>query len=157
MAGLTHLEDGKVAVFKREGTYHARIRVDGKYVWRTLKTGDHATALRAAQKLAHKFEFSTELGLPISERKFVDVIDEYVDYRQRENRHGRTSDGMLRQIERVARFWRAYAGKRLIAEIDDKVLRDCVGWRRDYYTRRRPEDLHPNVKRDPTDKPFSST
>ena len=65
MAELTHIEDGKAAVYKREGTFYARIRIDGKYVHRTLKTGDLAVAIKAAQKLVHKFEFSVEHGIPI--------------------------------------------------------------------------------------------
>ena len=54
MAGLTQIEDGKAAVYKREGTYYARIRVDGKYVHRTLKTGDLSAAIKAMQKLVHQ-------------------------------------------------------------------------------------------------------
>lgn len=152
MSELTHIEDGRAAVFKREGTYHARIRVDGKYVYRSLKTGDLEQAKKAAQKLVHKFEFSAENGIPISAKKFSDVIDEYVEYRERENEHGRTSDGMLRQIQRVVRFWHAYAGDKLISAIGDKELRDYIQWRRDYYTRRPNEAAKRNVKPNPTDK-----
>ena len=100
---------GKAVVYKREGSYYAPIRVDNKYVHRTLKTGDLATAVKAAQKLVHQFEFSAELGVPIQSKLFASVIDEYVTYREAENRQGRTSDGMLRQIKRVVRFWQAYA------------------------------------------------
>src|SRR6218665_120167 len=100
MEDLTQIDDNAV-VFKREGTYQARIRVDGKYVYRSLKTGDLAVAIKAAEKLVHKFEFSAEHGIPISAKTFGDVIDEYVKYREAENRQGRTSDGMLRQIKRV--------------------------------------------------------
>lgn len=151
MEDLTRIDDNAV-VFKREGTYQARIRVDGKYVYRSLKTGDLAIAIKAAQKLAHKFEFSTELGIPISAKTFGDVIDEYVRYREAENRQGRTSDGMLRQIKRVVRFWQSYAGSKLITAIGDKELRDYVQWRRDYYTKRPNEAKTRNVKKDPTDK-----
>jgi hypothetical protein len=75
MAELTHIEDGKAAVFKREGTYHARIRIDGKYVYRSLKTGDLNVALKAAQKLVHKFEFSVEHGIPIEEPRLNQPAD----------------------------------------------------------------------------------
>jgi integrase len=152
MADLTQIDGGNAAVYKREGTYYARIRVDGKYVHRTLKTGDLATAVKAAQKLVHQFEFSVANGIPVSAKKFSDVIDEYVEYRQRENEHGRTSDGMLRQIERVVRFWHAYAGRKLISAIGDKELRDYVQWRRDYYTQRPNEAKKRNVRPNPTDK-----
>lgn len=151
MEELAHIEDG-LAVLKRGGTYHARVRIDGKYVYRSLKTGDLEQAKKAAQKLLHKFEFSAENGIPISAKKFSDVIDEYVKFRERENEHGRTSDGMLRQIKRVVRFWHAYVGDKLISAIGDKELRDYIQWRRDYYTRRPNEAKKRNVKPNPTDK-----
>jgi len=151
MEELTHIEDG-LAVLKRGGTYHARVRVDGKYVYRTLKTSDLEVAKKAALKLQHKFEFSAQAGIPISPKNFGDVIDDYVTYREAENRQGRTSDGMLRQINRVTRFWKAYAGTKLITAIGDKELRDYVQWRRDYYTQRPNEASKRNVKVNPTDK-----
>lgn len=151
MEDLTQIDDNAV-VFKREGTYQARIRVDGKYVYRSLRTGDLAVAIKAAQKLLHKFEFSAEHGIPISAKTFGDVIDEYVKYRETENLQSRTSDGMLRQIKRVVRFWQAYAGDKLITAIGDKELRDYVQWRRDYYTQRPNEATKRNVKVNPTDK-----
>lgn len=150
MAELTHIEDGRAAVFKREGTYQARIRVDGKYVYRSLKTGDLEQAKKTAQKLLHKFEFSAENGIPISAKKFSVVIEDYVQFRERENEQGHTSDGMLRQIKRVVRFWHAYAGDKLISAIGDKELRDYVQWRRDYYTQRPNEAKKRNVKANPT-------
>ncbi|MDP1732332.1 MAG: hypothetical protein Q8L54_14395 [Devosia sp.] len=123
MEELTHIEDG-LAVLKRGGTYHARVKIDGKYVYRTLKTGDFELAKKAAQKLLHKFEFSAEHGIPINPKTFGDVIDDYVAFREAENRHKRTSDGMLRQIKRVTRFWKAFAGERLVTMVGDKELRD---------------------------------
>ncbi len=151
MEDLTRIDDNSV-VFKREGTYQARIRVDGKYVYRSLKTGDLAAAIKAAEKLVYKFEFNAQHGIPNSAKTFGDVIDEYVKYRETENLQSRTSDGMLRQIKRVVRFWQAYAGDKLITTIGDKELRDYVQWRRDYYTQRPNEATKRNVKVNPTDK-----
>lgn len=151
MEDLTQIDDNAV-VFKREGTYQARIRIDGKYVYRSLKTGDLAVAIKAAEKLVYKFEFNAQYGIPNSAKTFGEVIDEYVKYRETENRHGRTSDGMLRQIKRVVRFWQAYACDKLITAIGDKELRDYVQWRRDYYTQRPNEAKKRNVKVNPTDK-----
>ena len=53
MEDLTQIDDNAV-VFKREGTYQARIRVDGKYVYRSLKTGDLAVAIAIASSLKEK-------------------------------------------------------------------------------------------------------
>jgi hypothetical protein len=38
------------------------------------------------------------------------LIDDYTRYRQRDHRHYKTSDGTLRQIIRVSKFSREYAG-----------------------------------------------
>jgi integrase len=47
---------------------------------------------------------------------------------------------MLRQIIRVAKFWREYAG----AAIDDKVMREFIPWWRDYYSQlQKNAKLHP--------------
>jgi integrase len=151
MEDLTRIDDNSV-VFKREGTYQARIRVDGKYVYRSLKTGDLAAAIKAAEKLVYKFEFNAQHGIPNSAKTFGDVINEYLKYRETEHLQGRTSDGLLRQIKRVVRFWQAYAGDKLITAIGDKELRDYVQWRRDYYTKRPNEAKKRNVKVNPTDK-----
>lgn len=151
MADLTHIEDG-LAVLKRGGTYHARIRIDGKYVSRSLKTGNLEVAKRAALKMLHQFEFKVEHGIPIDDRTFASVIDGYIAFRQRDNSQDRASDGMLRQIVRVARFWKEYAGSKLITAVGDKELKDYVQWRLDYYTQRPNEAKRRNIKINPTDK-----
>src|SRR5450759_4452530 len=134
MEGARYLEDGRLTVFKRSGTFYARIRISPvKYIWRSLKTTDVETAIRAGRKLFYNLEERTELGLPPKSKLFSAVIDDYVRYRERDHGHGRTSAGMLRQIVRVAKFWREYAGAMPVEAIDDKVMRDFIPWRRDYY------------------------
>jgi hypothetical protein len=41
---------------------------------------------------------------------------------------------MLRQVVRVSKFWREYAGELAVEAIDDKVMREFIPWRRDYYS-----------------------
>jgi hypothetical protein len=57
---------------------------------------------------------------------------------------------MLRQIIRVAKFWREYAGGLAVEAIDDKVMREFIPWRRDYYSKF--AKLPKNAKLHPTDK-----
>jgi integrase len=57
---------------------------------------------------------------------------------------------MLRQIIRVSKFWREYAGELAVDAIDDKVMREFIPWRRDYYSKF--SKLPKNAKRHPTDK-----
>jgi integrase len=151
MEGARYLEDGRLTIFKRSGVFYARIRISPvKYFWRSLKTTNLETAVRAGRKLLYQVEERIELGLPPKSKLFSAVIDDYVRFRRRDHAHGRTSDGMLRQIVRVAKFWRQYAGAMAVEAVDDKVMRDFIAWRRDYYSNFKK--LPKNARLHPTDK-----
>jgi integrase len=113
MEGARYLEAGRLTVFRRDGTYCARIRTSpsGKYAWRSLKTSDEQIAIREGRRLLFHLEQRAEQGLPPKSKLISAVIDDYIDFRKRDHEHGETSTGMLRQIIRVSRFWRDYAGK----------------------------------------------
>jgi integrase len=152
MEGARYLEDGKLTIFKRSGVFYARIRlsVPGRYIWRSLKTTNEQAAIQAGRRLLFQLEQRVDQGLPSKSKLFSAVIDDYVRFRQRDNAHGKTSDGMLRQIIRVAKFWREYAGGLPVEAVDDKVMREFVPWRRDYYSKFKilPKNarLHPKDK-----------
>src|SRR5450830_230130 len=100
------LEDDRICVFERNGIYQARIRTEAnRYLWRSLKTRNQVQAIFAARKLFHSIEFRQQSGLPLANRSVNRVIDEYVALRERLRTQGRTSLHMLRQIERVVKFW----------------------------------------------------
>ena len=128
MEGARYLEDGRLTVFLRGGTYYARIRTSpsGKYAWRSLKTSDDQTAIREGRRLLFQLEQRAEQGLPPKSKLFSTVIDDYISYRKRDHEHGKTSAGMLRQIMRVSKFWREYAGKLAVEAINDKVMRELA-------------------------------
>jgi len=150
--GARYLEDGKLTVFRRAGIYYARLRLAGasKYITRSLKTSNEQTAVDLGRRLLFQLEQRSEQGLPTKSKLFAAVIDDYIAYRERDHRHGRTSDGMLRQIRRVSKFWREYVGYLAVEAIDDKVMRAFIPWRRDYYASF--DKLPKNAKRHPTDK-----
>jgi hypothetical protein len=108
MEGARYLEDGRLTIFKRSGVFYARIRLSasGKYIWRSLKTTDEQTAIRGGRRLLFQMEQRADQGLPPKSKLFSAVIDDYVRFRERDHQHGKTSDGMLRQIIRVSKFWR---------------------------------------------------
>ena len=152
MEGARYLEDGRLTIFKRSGVFYARIRTtaSGKYIWRSLKTTNEQTAIRAGCRLLFQMEQRADHGLPPKSKLFSAVIDDYIRYRERDHAHGKTSDGMLRQIIRVAKFWREYAGGMPVEAIDDKVMREFIPWRRDYYSKLKI--LPKNARLHPTDK-----
>jgi hypothetical protein len=76
MDGARYLEDGRLTIFKRDGVFYARIRLSpGKYTWRSLKTIDEATAVRAGRKLLFQMEHRADGGLPPKSKSFTAVID----------------------------------------------------------------------------------
>jgi integrase len=152
MEGARYLEDGKLTIFKRSGVYYARLRISGsgKYIWRSLKTTDEQTAIRLGRRLLFQMEQRADQGLPPKSKSFSAVIDDYIRYRERDRQHGKTSAGMLRQIIRVSKFWRDYAGAMPVEVIDDRVMREYIAWRRDYYSSFKK--LPKNARLHPTDK-----
>jgi len=161
MEDKRELIGGKLVIFRRNGLWQARVPLhDGRYLWRSLKTADEATATQAATRLYYQTETKLAEGLPVQTRTIATVIDEFVAARERDNRLGNaakrgssikhTSDAMLRQIKRVVKFWREYAGKKPIEALDDKLLGGYVAWRKSYY--HDMAELPKNAKLDPTDK-----
>ena len=115
-----------------------------------LKTSNEQAAVDLGRRLLFQIEQRAEQGLPPKSKLFSAVIDDYIRYRERDHRHGKTSAGMLRQIIRVSKFWREYAGELAVEAIDDKVMREFIPWRRDYYANFKK--LPKNAKLHPTDK-----
>lgn len=155
------LEGGKLTLFRRNGLWQARIYVgDRRYLWRSLKTANQKDAEKAAIRLFHQTEYKLAEGLPVHNRSFDAVITEYVQLRENDNKVGKeaqrgkaikfTQDEMLRQIKRVSKFWREYAGSKAIEAVDDKVISGYVAWRKDYY--HHVIELPKNAKLNPTDK-----
>ena len=153
MQDAVRLEDGNVVVYVRGGSYYVRLKAGtNKYIHKSLKTGNLDEAKRAALRYWHQFEVKQDLGIPFQVKTFNAVIDEYVKMRTLQHTQGKTSSYMLRQIERVVKFWRKYAGSKAIANIGNAELNGYVTWRRDYYSDLSDEELPKNAKRNPTDK-----
>ena len=152
---------GKLVIFRRNGLWQARVPLhEGRYLWRSLKTADEAAATQAATRLYYQTETKLAEGLPVQTRTIGTVIDEFVAARERDNRLGNaakrgssikhTKDGMLRQIKRVSKFWREYAGAKPIEALDDKLLKAYIPWRKAYY--HNTAELPKNARLDPADK-----
>ena len=158
------LEDGKVLLFSRNGIYQARVyKGDRQYIYRSLKTRDINDARRLARKFYYEIQIKREQNLPLQQKTFGAVIDEYIALRQREydrqqstktntSNKQTTSIHMLRQIKRVSKFWREYCGKTAVDKIDNVVLQDYVLWRKDYYHKFDKDKLPKNARLNPADK-----
>jgi len=84
MEGARYLEDGRLTIFKREGSYYARIRLTGsaRYLWRSLKTTNEQTAIDLGRRLLFQLERRAEEGLPTKSKLFSAVIEDYIAYRE---------------------------------------------------------------------------
>jgi integrase len=161
---LEELEDGKLLLFQRNEIYQARIYVgDRKYIYKSLKTKDRAEAIKKGTRLFYEIEYKQREGLPVQQKSFNNIIDEYIALRQSQydrslavktnsSSQQQTSIHMLRQIKRVAKFWREYCGTMGVSNIDNTVLRDYVAWRKDYYHRMDEKKKPRNYKINPADK-----
>jgi hypothetical protein len=91
MDGARYLEDGKLTIFRRWGTYYARIRTSAldKYIVRSLKTTNEQTATQAGRRLLFQLEERAEQGLPPKSKLFAAVIDDYIRFRERDQRTAR--------------------------------------------------------------------
>ena len=97
MEGARYLEDGRLTIFRRSGIYYARLRIaaSDKYITRSLKTSNEQTAVDSGRRLLFQLEQRAEQGLPPKSKLFAAVIDDYIAYRERDHRQGKTSSGML--------------------------------------------------------------
>jgi len=158
------LEDGKVLIFCRNGIFQARLyKGNRQYIYKSLKTRKVEEARKLALKHLYEMEFKQREGLPLQHKSFNEVIDEYITLRQSQYQKSldvktnsssqqQTSVHMLRQIKRVAKFWREYCGTKSVSNIDNAVLQDYVPWRKDYYHRMDEENRPRNYKINPADK-----
>lgn len=151
MEHARYFDGGKLVIFSRNGIYQHRSYLNGSYVWRSLHTRSFDEALQRAQKAHITLQLQQEQGLPIKAKLFRDVADDYVAYREKQVAQGKTKPGMMRQVKRIARFWREYAGTKRVHDIGDSELREFVEWRRDYYVNS-GKPLPNNAKLHPTDK-----
>jgi hypothetical protein len=161
-----YLEGGNVLLYSRSGIFYGRVyKGEGtrKYIHRSLKTRNLIEARKLAIKFYYEIEFRKEEALPLQQKSFKDVIDEYVKLRQQQYERGttvtinnsskqETSIYMLRQIKRVSKFWIEYCGKKAVDKIDNVVLQDYVQWRKNYYHNMPEEKWPKNARPNPKDK-----
>ncbi|MGA1634864.1 MAG: hypothetical protein ACO37C_08270 [Gemmobacter sp.] len=158
------LLEGRLLLFSRNGVFQVRVyKGDRRYIYKSLKTGDLKTAREEALRVYYEIEYRKRERLPLQSKRFGDVLREYVLFRRQQNQRGthsesnkknqqQTSNEMLRQIERVSKFWLEYAGNKQIERVDEGVLRDYVAWRQNYYVRLPPTKRPRNHSINPADK-----
>lgn len=158
------LKDGKVLLTTRNGIFQVRLYAGNRrYIFKSLKTRDLDEARERAIRAYYELEFRKEQNLPTQQKRFSDVINEYIRLRESQHLRGdyvrgknakgqQTSAHMLRQIKRVSKFWHEYCGKYTVERVNDAVLKGYVDWRRDYYHRMPKHQRPRNAKLNVADK-----
>ncbi|MDB2574295.1 hypothetical protein N9X94_06270 [Planktomarina temperata] len=76
------LKDGKVLLSTRNGIFQARLYAGNRrYIYKSLKTRDLDEARERAVRAYYELEFRKEQNLPTQQKRFSDVINEYVRMR----------------------------------------------------------------------------
>jgi integrase len=160
------LKDGELLLYSRNRIFHARIYKGAgvrRYLYRSMKTKDLHIARERAEEFFHEIRIRKRDNLPLDNKRFKDVIAEYLKLRRAQFERGtykhankvnqqQTSEENLRQMVRVSKFLVAYCGNMPVEKVTNAVLADYVPWRRDFY-RRMPEHKRPrNHRLDPADK-----
>ena len=158
------LLDGNVLLHTRNGIFQVRLyKGNRQYIYKSLKTRDVDAAREAAVRAYYELEFRKKEQLPLQSKRFGEVLTEYLALRERQHLQGtykhsnklnqqQTSAHMLRQMQRVSRFWHEYCGKTAVDKVTNAVLRDYVAWRSDYYKPMAPEKRPRNHSINPADK-----
>jgi integrase len=162
------LEERKVLLFVRNGIFQARIyKGERQYLYRSLKTKDLTEARKLAIRLRYETEYKQSEGIPLSQISISKLIDEYIALRKKQydqsqignkkptkntNNKNSTSLYMLRQIQRVSKFWRTYCGEMAVDKVNDSVLEGYISWRKEYYHKLPKGQIPRNAKLNPTDK-----
>ena len=80
MEDARYLEDGRLTIFRRYGSYYARIRLttSARYISRSLKTSNEQIAIDLGRRLLFQLEQRAEEGLPTKSKLFSAVLDDYI-------------------------------------------------------------------------------
>jgi len=83
------LKDGKVLLSSRNGIFQARLYAGNRrYIYKSLKTRDLDVARERAVRAYYELEFRKEQNLPTQQKRFSDVINEYVRVREAQHLRG---------------------------------------------------------------------
>lgn len=149
MKDARHLDSGSIVAYRRNKIFHSRHRFD-RYVHRSLKTDSIELAIPAAYRMHGSLEQQISDGLAVTRRSLNQAIDGYIALHEDKCRKSNGSAAMLRQIKRVTKFWREFAGNKPVDRIGNAELKSFIEWRRDYYSTH--QLLPQNAKLKPKDK-----
>ena len=125
-------EEGQLLVFMRLGSrfWQARMRIDGAYVFKSLKTTDEHKAIVSAKEWFNEQKWSVKHGLPTKVRYMRDLLDDFqrwVDERLKANMisphmaylYKHHSDGVIR----------GFFGDKQVHTIKDDHVAEYIEWR----------------------------
>jgi integrase len=128
---------GKLRLFQRadsmSGYWQAQISLgQNKYVTRTMKTGDLNEAMVMAYKWFDEIEFKQKYDIPVSEKTFVQVANQFIaDYQSLVDSGIKKQSRLDLMRMKVQAVLPRYFDKKKPQDITAQTLTDYVKWRND--------------------------
>ena len=125
-------EEGRLLVFKRTGSrfWQTRMRVDGEYVFKSLKTTDEHKAIVTAKEWFNEQGWAKKHGLPTKVRYMRDLIDDFqkwVDERLKAKMLS-THMAYLYKLQSNG-IIREFFGDKQVHAIKDDQIAEYIEWR----------------------------
>lgn len=130
-----YFRDRKVMLFQRgdvkSNIWNARIRVAGRYKFISLKTEDFAKAKTEALDKFDYLRYRERDNLPVFEKKFHVVADEFLEHGRKRMEAGDVSPFWLSTAKSIIKVWKRYLGDVDITKIPQTKITDYIPWRRE--------------------------
>lgn len=139
------LKDGNIFVYRRSDVtkplWQCRIKFPNqRYVRKSLKTRNKATAIQKAEKLFDDLRFRHERGMPLQSYGFADALEAYFTWLENQTKtepdadKARRLEKKLSNQKKYSRYVREYFGERLLDGITGGDIEQYKDWRKSYWT-----------------------
>lgn len=125
-------EEGKLQVFTRPGSrfWQARIRIDGAYQFKSLKTTDEHKAIVSAKEWYQEQTWARKHGLPTKVRYMKDLIIDFQKHYEDRKKSGITSKHMAYLYKHQSgNVINDYFGDKQVHAIKDQHIAEYIEWR----------------------------
>lgn len=130
------LFDGEVKIFRTNASgdvWQCRIRVseEGKYFRKSLRTKNLEDAKKEAKKQYHEIHGKLMLGQPIFDRKYKELVDEYLEHELKSVEYGEKSHGRYVTIRSQMKHFLNFVGPAMtVAAVSNESFKGYLQYRR---------------------------
>ncbi len=125
--------DGKVMLFQRadhkDKKWNARYRIQGRYKVKSLRTADFSKAKTVALEEYDELRFKDKHGLPIFDKSFEAVAEEFIEYGFKRIEAGEISQYWAGTAQSILRNWQRYLANLDVNKIPQEKIDGYIEWR----------------------------